>query len=197
MLMITVLKLHTIEIDINTFFELLFELFENEIAQLNVGFLQVEIVDDNIEVSWCQSVFELDSGGVETLHKTLFCLSVPLTQTLFQFFDGWRLDEHKDGVQVRISDLFDAFDLNVQNTHLSVLLNIFYGFFAKTKKRKFDCLPKMETRSISLPCTIHVATENCSLDEFSVFDSSLHVLNSYEMIVDSVFLSIARLSCRV
>lgn len=95
-------------------------------------------MNDNVEISWCRPVFKLDPGCVQTLIEALFRLCVSLTQTLLQLLDGWWLDEHEDGVQVGISDLLDAFDLDVQHADLAVFLNVFYRFFAKTENEKDD-----------------------------------------------------------
>lgn len=49
----------------------------------------------------------------------------------------------------------------------------------------------------SLPSSVHVTAENCRLNEITVLDSSLHVLNRHKVIVDTVLFTIARLSCGV
>lgn len=81
------LKLHAIEIHIYTFFELCLELFQDKVAQFDVGRLQVMIVDHDVEVTWRRSVLEFNSGRVQALCKTLLCFCVSLSQALLQLFD--------------------------------------------------------------------------------------------------------------
>lgn len=93
-LMITLGQLHTIEVHVNTFFELRFELLQDEVAQFNVRLLQLMIVDDGVKVAGRCSVSKFSSGCVQSLLKTFLGFCVSLSQALLQLFDGWRLNEY-------------------------------------------------------------------------------------------------------
>jgi hypothetical protein len=93
----------------------------------------VEIVNDNVEVSGRESIFEFNLGCVQSFGETFFSFCVSFSQALFQLFDRWWLDEDENWVEMGISDLFYAFDFNVKDTNFSVFLNVFDGFFAKKR----------------------------------------------------------------
>lgn len=59
-LVITLSKLHATEVYVNTFFKLLLQLLQDEIAQFGVRLFQVAVVDDDIKVSRILAVLELD-----------------------------------------------------------------------------------------------------------------------------------------
>jgi hypothetical protein len=94
----------------------------------------MKVVDDDVEVSFRQTVFEFNFGGVQAFLKTLLGFCVSVSQALFELFDGWWLDEHEDWIEMRISDLFDAFDFNVKYTNFALLLHVLDRFFAKNSE---------------------------------------------------------------
>lgn len=116
-------KLNTVNIHVYTFFELCLQLLQNKIAQFFVGFLEYEIVNDDVEVSWLETVLEFNLGCVQTLSEAFFRFGVSLAKSVFQFFDGWRLDEHENWIEMGVSDLFNAFDFNVQHANFSCSLH--------------------------------------------------------------------------
>lgn len=63
-LVIEILTIHTVKGHVYTFFELCFELFQDKVTQFNVSLLEVEIVNDNVEVSRRESIFEFNLGCV-------------------------------------------------------------------------------------------------------------------------------------
>lgn len=128
-------ELHSTKSHINTFFKLRFELFQYEIAQFDVSFLQIVIVNDGVEVSWSSSVFELDLCRVQTLCESFLGLRVSFTQSILQLLDRWWLNKDQNRVEVRVSDLLNAFYLNIQHANLTVFLHILDCLFAKNKSQ--------------------------------------------------------------
>lgn len=193
-LVVSLVELHTGNVHIDTFFELRLELLQDEIAHLAVGLLQVTVVDDGVEVAGRGAVGQFGLGRVQTLAQTLLGLRLAISEALLELLDGWRFDEDEDRVEMRVSDLLDALDFDVQYANLAQILNVLDGLFAKIKKAAVKVIGELLRCS---PGPIHVTAENCRLDELSVLDSSLHRFNAHEVIVDAVLLSIARLSGRV
>lgn len=193
-LVVSLVELHTGNVHIDTFFELRLELLQDEIAHLDVGLLQVTVVDDGVEVAGRGAVGQFGLGRVQALAQTLFGLRLAISEALLELLDGWRFDEDEDRVEMRVSDLLDALDFDVQYANLAQILNVLDGLFAKIKKVAVKVIGELLRCS---PGPIHVTAENCRLDELSVLDSSLHRFNAHEVIVDAVLLTIARLSGRV
>lgn len=52
MIKFTLGKLHTVYANIDTFFELCLELFQDKISKFSVGLFEDEIVNDDVEIAW-------------------------------------------------------------------------------------------------------------------------------------------------
>lgn len=79
MLVIAILKFHTGNVHINTFFELRLEFLQDKVAQFVIGALQVKVVYDNVKVAGRRSVSEFNLGCVEALSEALFSFCVSLS----------------------------------------------------------------------------------------------------------------------
>lgn len=147
-------------------------LIHNECLELSVSLLQV-IIDDDLVMSASVSVLHLSSSGGDSLLQRLWGFSTSVRQSLTKSLDGRRADKQVSSVQVGVLDRLNTLHIDVQQTLLSLLRNIFDGLNRGT---------------------IVVTRELSPFDEQVFIDGLLELVNRKEMVVSAVDLAFSRLS---